>query len=165
MILIDIKNRLFTLFAKVVNIFEFNSKRLSIRKSGNGETCIYYIDFGKDPFYFVINDLKGYFEENDDNKYLTMIFTSKTQKMMYTRIWEEIKKVINEVDEISNYDKNYDVISFDTDDILSLNSIINIRSLTIIIKSVFKDNNKFYPQIYLTDYRYNKVLSKGLVNC
>ena len=94
-----------------------------------------------------------------------MIFTSKTQKMMYTRIWEEIKKVINEVDEISNYDKNYDVISFDTDDILSLNSIINIRSLTIIIKSVFKDNNKFYPQIYLTDYRYNKVLSKGLVNC
>ena len=41
--------------------------------------------------------------------------------------------------------------------ILSLNSIINIRSLTIIIKSVFKDNNKFFPQIYLTDCRYNKV--------
>ena len=69
--------------------------------------------------------------------------------MMYMRIWEEIKKVINEVDEFSNYDKNYDVISFDTDDILSLNSIINIYSMTIIIKSVFKDNNKFYPQIYL----------------
>ena len=110
---------------------------LSIRKAGSGETCIYYIDYGKDPFYLVINDLKGYFEENDDNRYLTMIFTSKSQKMMYTRIWEEIKKVINEVDEFSNYD----VISFDTDDILSLNSIINIRSLTIIIKSVFKDNS------------------------
>ena len=48
-----------------------------------------------------------------------MIFTSKSQKMMYTRIWKEIKKVINKVDEFSNYDKNYDVISFDTDDILS----------------------------------------------
>ena len=48
-----------------------------------------------------------------------MIFTSKSQRMMYTRIWEEAKKVINEVDEFSNYDKNYDVISFDTDDILS----------------------------------------------
>ena len=67
--------------------------------------------------------------------------------MIYTRIWEEF----------SNYDKNYDVISFDTDDILSLNSIINIYSMTIIIKSVFKDNNKFYPQIYLTNCRYNKV--------
>ena len=86
-----------------------------------------------------------------------MIFRSKSQKMMYTRIWKEIKKVINEVDEFSNYDKNYDVISFDTDDILSLNSIINIYSMTIIIKSVFKDNNKFYPQIYLTNFRYNKV--------
>ena len=55
-----------------------------------------------------------------------MIFKSKSQKMMYTRIWEEIKRVINEVDEFSNYDKNYDIISFDTDDILSLNSIRNI---------------------------------------
>ena len=61
------------------------------------------------------------------------------------------------MDEFSNYDKNNDVISFDTDHILSLNSIINIYSMTIIIKSVFKDNNKFYPQIYLTNCRYNKV--------
>ena len=42
-----------------------------------------------------------------------MIFKCKSQKMMYTRIWEEIKKVINEVDEFSNYHKNYDIISFD----------------------------------------------------
>ena len=115
------------------------------------------IKYDKDPFYLVIDDLKGYFEQNDDNKFLTIIFTSKSQKMMYTTIWEEIKKVINEVDEFSNYDKNYDVISFDTDDILSLNSIINIYSMTIIIKSVFKDNNEFYLQIYLTNCRYNKV--------
>ena len=157
MISIDIKNRLFIVFAKVVNILDFNSKGLSIEKTGSGETCIYYIKYDKDPFYLVNDDLKGYFEQNDDNKYLTMIFTSKSQKVMYTRIWEEIKKVINEVDEFSNYDKNYDVISFDTDDILSLNSIINIYSMTIIIKSVFKNNNKFYPQIYLTNCRYNKV--------
>ena len=57
---------------------------------------------------------------------------------MCTRIWEEIKKFINEVDEFSNYDKNYDVISFDADDILPLNSIINNYSMTIIIKSVLK---------------------------
>ena len=86
-----------------------------------------------------------------------MIFTSKSQKMMYTRIWEEIKKAIDKVEAFSNYNKNYDVISFDTYDILSLNSIINISSLTIIIKSVFKDNNRFYPQIYLTNCRYNKI--------
>ena len=157
MISLDIKNRLFTLFAKVVNILDFIPKRLSIQKAGSGDMCIYYINYNKNPFYLVIDDLKGYFKENNGNTYLTMTFKSKSQKMMYTRIWEEIKKVINEVDQFSNYDKNYDVISFDTDDILSLNSIINVYSITIIIKSVFKDNNKFYPQIYLTDCRYNEI--------
>ena len=57
MISIDIKNRLFTLFAKVVNILEFNSKRLNIEKAGSGETCIYYIKYDKDPFYLVIDYL------------------------------------------------------------------------------------------------------------
>ena len=157
MISLDIKNKLFTLFAKLVNNLDFNPKRLSIEKTGSGETCIYYIEYDKDPFYLVIDNLKGYFEQNDDNKYLTMIFMSKSQKMMYMKKWEEIKKVINEVDEFSNYDKSYDVISFGTDDILSLNSMINIRSMTIIIKSVFKDNNKFYPQIYLRNCMCNKI--------
>ena len=157
MISLDIKNRLFTLFAKLVIIFDFNPKRLNIQKEGSGKLCIYYIKYNKDPFYLVIDHLKGYFEESNNNKYLTMIFKSKSQKMMYTRIWEEIKKVINEVDEFSNYDKNYDVISFDTDDILSLNSIINIYSITIIIKSVFKDNNKFYLQIHLTNCMYKEI--------
>ena len=44
---LDIKNSLFTLFAKVVNIFNFHSKRLSIQKAGSGETCIYYIKYDK----------------------------------------------------------------------------------------------------------------------
>ena len=40
MISLDIKNRLFTLFAKVVNIFYFNPKRLNTQKEGSGELCI-----------------------------------------------------------------------------------------------------------------------------
>ena len=80
-----------------------------------------------------------------------MIFTSKSQKMMYTRIWEETKKVINEVADtkLGDYSKDYSVIMFDSDDVLPLNSMINIRSLTIIIKSVLNKDNNFYPQIYL----------------
>ena len=50
MISLDIKNRLFTLFAKVVNILDFNSKRLSTQKAGSGDTCIYYINYNKNPF-------------------------------------------------------------------------------------------------------------------
>ena len=47
MISIDIKNRLFTLFAKLVNLFDFNSKRLSIEKARSGETCIYKLNMIK----------------------------------------------------------------------------------------------------------------------
>ena len=42
MISIDIKNRLFTLFTKVANISDFNSKRLSIRKTGSGDIYLLY---------------------------------------------------------------------------------------------------------------------------
>ena len=82
---------------------------------------------------------------------MTIIFTSEVQNMMYTRIWEEIKKVINKVvdNKLGDYSKDYSVIRFDSNDVLPLSFVINIRSLTIIIKSVFEDDNKFYPQVYL----------------
>ena len=124
---------------------------MGIQKKETDEIDIYYIDYDKNPFYLVIDDLKGHLEENDDNKYLTMIFTSKSQKMMYKRIWEEIKNAINEVadNKLGDYSKDYSVVMFNSDDVLTLNSMINIRSLTIIIKSVLSKDNNFYPQIYL----------------
>ena len=92
----------------------------------------YYINYDKDPFYLVIDDLKGYFKQNKENIYLTLTLKSQKQKMTYTKIWEEIKKLINKIKDFkfSDYDKDYDVISFDTDDILPLNSAINIYSIT-----------------------------------
>ena len=156
---LNIKNNNLYLFAKLVNILEFNPKGLNIQKEGTDEIGIYYIDYNKNPFYLVIDNIKGYVEENDYNKYLTMIFTRKSQKMMYTRIWEETKKVINKVadNELGDYSKDYSVIMFDSDDVLPLNSMINILSLTIIIKSVLRKDNNFYPQIYLNYCSYDKV--------
>ena len=71
------------------------------------------------------------------------------QRMMYSKIWEEVENVVNGVDsnEFYNYDK--DLTSFDTDDVLPLNSITHIYSMAIVINSVFKANNKFYPKNYL----------------
>ena len=80
MISLDIENRLFTLFAKVLNILDFNPKRLSIQKAGSGDMCIYYINYNKNPFYLVIDDLKGYFKENNGNKYLTMFLRAKVKR-------------------------------------------------------------------------------------
>ena len=66
MISIKIKNPLFTYYSRFVNILDFNPKKLSIEKVtdtiNNELEYVYYIKYDKDPFYLVINDLKGYFK-------------------------------------------------------------------------------------------------------
>ena len=64
MISIKIKDPLFTYRVRLVNILDFNPKKLSIEKVSvidDEQEHIYYIKYGGDPFYLVINDLKGYF--------------------------------------------------------------------------------------------------------
>ena len=71
---------------------------------------------------------------------------------MYETIWEKIKEVFN--NKISNYNKDYTVFKFDSNDVLPLDTIINIHFLGIIIRSVFKNDNGYYPQIYIHDCWY-----------
>ena len=62
---IKIKDPLFTYRARLVNILDFNPKKLTIEKVcaiDDEQEHIYYIKYGGDPFYLVINDLKGYFK-------------------------------------------------------------------------------------------------------
>ena len=40
---------------------------------------------------------------------------------------------------------------FDSDDDLPLNKSINFPTVTIIVRSVFEEDGKFYPQIYLDE--------------
>ena len=53
----------------MVNILDFNPKKLSIEKVcaiNNEQEHIYYIKYGRDPFYLAINDLKGYFKHSKE---------------------------------------------------------------------------------------------------
>ena len=40
-------------------------------------------------------------------------------------------------------------IKFNSDDDIPLNKVLNFRNLTIVIRSVFENDGKYYPQIYL----------------
>ena len=72
-----------------------------------------------------IDNLKGYFEEHDDknkivgkaknNKYLTIIFPSEYQKLMYTEILKKINKDIK---------KNYVKIKFKSNGNVPLNILV-----------------------------------------
>ena len=175
MISINIKDPPFTSNnEQLVNIFDFNSKKLSIKKVtdsvGDDKEYIYYGNYDNNFFYLVINDLKGYFRYYKDTaelsflerkKELEFIIEDQVQAKIYNQIWDKIKELINNVDgvnfEFSDYFKNRGIIRFDTDDTLPLDSMVNVYSMTMFIKSIYRTYyNRFYPQIYLTNCIYKK---------
>ena len=67
-----------------------------------------------------------------------------------TELWDEIKneiKIINGGKE-GQYDKDFLKNKFDTDDDLLLNKLLKFPAMTIVVRSVFEDDGKFYPQIF-----------------
>ena len=154
MVPINIKNPLFTYCAQLINILDFNTEKLSIEKvcAINDELeYIYYVEYNNDPFYLVIDNLKGYFKYSEEQELkLKFIIKDQKQARIYNQIWDKIKKLINF--EFSDHS----IIRFDTDDNLPLDEIVSICSMTIVIRSVYrKYSDRFYPQIYLINCTYN----------
>ena len=54
--------------------------------------------------------------------------------------------------------KNYARIRVNTDDDLPLNKPLKFPTLTIIIRCVFQEGEKLYPQIYLDECLYELVV-------
>ena len=65
------------------------------------------------------------------------------------------KKIEENTGVIVQYDKDYMKIKFENNDNLPIDNIANIHQVTIIIRSVFAQNGKFYPQLFLDDALYN----------
>ena len=72
------------------------------------------------------------------------------------KVWKGVKKVIKTINggEKIEYGKDYMKIRFKSNDDLPLNKPIKLRLLTIIIRSVFSEDGKFYPQLFLDDALY-----------
>ena len=52
------------------------------------------------------------------------------------------------------YENKYTRIYINTDDDLPVNKPLSFRALTIIIRCVFQESEKWYPQIYLDECLY-----------
>ena len=175
MISIKIKDPMFTYHARLINILDFDPKKLSIEKvcAINDELeHIYYIKYGGDPFYLVIDDLKRYFKYSKEKdttelsslehrKELEFSIEDQKQAKIYNQIWNKIRELINNVDGVnfgfSDYFRDNGIIIFDTDDTLPLDDIVSIYSITISIRSVYSDYyDTFYLQIHLANCIYKK---------
>ena len=45
-------------------------------------------------------------------------------------------------------------IKFNSDDNLPLNKILKLHNLTIVVRSVFQENSRYYPQVFLDECLY-----------
>ena len=67
-------------------------------------------------------------------------------------IKDQIKKINSRKSE--EYGKDYMKIKFDLDDDLPLNKQLMFINLTIIVRTVFEEDDKYYPQIMLDECLY-----------
>ena len=87
-----------------------------------------------------------------------MILQIKTKKYWkkYTQFWDGIKNSIEKVNnKLGEYRKDFIKIKLNSDDTFSLNKTLKLHNMTIIITSVFEEDGKYYPQIYLEECLYD----------
>ena len=113
--------------------------------------------FSVNPLYLCINHVSRYIEEKNANKYLIFDSTNENKELLkkYDDVFDGIRCKIKEVTGGDfNYEKDYMRIKFNPDDDLLLNKPLKFHLMTITIRSVFKEDGKLYPQVFLDDTLY-----------
>ena len=109
------------------------------------------------PLYLLIDHASGYVKEKGVNKYFVFESTDENKELLkkYSDVWNGIKNKIKEVDDSEcDYEKDYMKIKFNSDDNLPLNKPLKFHNMTITIRSVFEEDGKLYPQVFLDDALY-----------
>ena len=93
---------------------------------------------GVNHLYLIIKKLNGYFQEINKNKFSTLDPTngSKEKIKKYEELWSKIRDLIRS--------KNYMKIKFNLDEQLPLTKILEVLTMTIVVRGVFHENNKYY---------------------
>ena len=114
------------------------------------------------PLYLGITHANGYIErssteEINENKYLIFDSIDENKELLkkYNDVFNGIRNKIKKISgDECDYEKDYMKIKFNSDDNLPLNKPLKFRNMTITIRSVFKEDGKFYQQVFLGDTLY-----------
>ena len=164
---LNIKGKTHYFYNDLINIKNFNINKLKLDKKdvlGNDVYFIGYITkkpqwhvFSVNPLYLMINRVKGHFEEVDGDKYLIISSENGDIMQKYEEFFDGIKEIIKKVNDYGQpmkYEGNYMKIKFNTNDNITLNKIIYFPTITIIIRSITRKDDKYYPQLFLDDCLY-----------
>ena len=167
---IEIKNRTYCFYNDMINIKNFEPNLLKNDKKSCENIGIYKIGYktfkkiddyesiySVNPLYLCVNHANGYVEQKNGNKYLIFDTTDKNKELQkkYKDVWNGIKNKINTINTGEcDYEKDYTKIKFNSDDDLPLNKALKFHNITITIRSVFEEDGKLYPQVFLDDTLY-----------
>ena len=166
---INIKNRSYYFYNDIIDLDEFDGSKIKVDKKDFNDIDIYYLGYeykkkitecnvinSVNPLYLRIRDMRGQFKKGkDDNVWYLIIFGDADILRKFANIWKSIRAKIEEnTGGIVQYDKDYMRIKFESNDNLPTDNIVNICLATIIIRSVFAQNGKFYPQLFLDNALY-----------
>ena len=91
-------------------------------------------------------------KKKNGSKYLVFDSTDENKEVLkkYAELWDGIKNKIKTINagKEGEYGKDLMKIEFDTDDNLPLKKSLKLRMLTIIVRSVFEEDDELYLQIY-----------------
>ena len=91
------------------------------------------------------------------NRYLIFAFTDNNKEVLtkYTKLWNKSKDLTQNLnDKPGKYGKDSVKIKFNSDDNLPLSKILKLHNLTIVVRSVFQEDNKYYRRVFLDEFLY-----------
>ena len=103
------------------------------------------------------NKVNRYSEEINGNEYLMLVPTNDNKEKIkkYEELRRKIRDLIRSVTKnSSDYDKKYMKIKFNSDDELPLKNTVKIPSKIRVVRIVFYENNKYYPQVFSDECLY-----------
>ena len=167
---INIKNRTHYFYNDITDLENFKLNLLKIDKKSYKNIGIYIIGYttikendsceninGVNLLYLCITHGNGYIEEINENRHLISNSTDENKELLqqyndvFNRIMGKIKEVCSDE---CDYEKDYMRIKFSSDDDLPLNKPLKFHLMTITIRSVFEEDGKLYPQVFLDDTLY-----------
>ena len=167
---INIKNRTYCFYNDIIDLKNFDARLLKLDKKSYKDIGVYnfgYITKKKiddcknidsvNPLYLNITHVNGYIEEKGVNKYLVFDSTNENKELLkkYNDVFNGIRDKIKEINSNEcDYEKDYMKIKFNSDDDLPLNKQLKFHNMTITIRSVFEEDGKLYPQVFLDDTLY-----------
>ena len=101
----------------------------------------------ENPPYLIFNNVDGYIEESNGDKYFIFASTHKNKRVLknYTKLWDEIKNQIKTINngEPMECKKDFMKIKLESDDDLPLGKLLSI-SMIIVVDAVLQEENKYY---------------------